>query len=223
MVEFALAAPLFFLVLVGIIVLGIVVYYNQQLTNAAREAARFAAVHSASAQCPVVGNLNPVSPGLVSTDVLTGHTAAWAAPDSYLRCDAPPWPQMTAHARGKVFGLDAAQVLFSACWSGYRTANQYDVPPPGTYPVQGTIVSDWAQCSIGGADPTQNAGAIGCASGLSRQDTASSMSDGQGAVVANRVTVYACYQWSPPAAGFLLIPETITFRAVISEPIQRQQ
>jgi hypothetical protein len=130
---------------------------------------------------------------------------------------------MTAHARGKVFGLDAAQVLFSACWSGYRTANQYDVPPPGTYPVQGTIVSDWAQCSIGGADPTQNAGAIGCASGLSRQDTASSMSDGQGAVVANRVTVYACYQWSPPAAGFLLIPETITFRAVISEPIQRQQ
>ena len=97
MVEFALAAPLFFLVLVGIIVLGLVVYYTQQLTNAAREAAWFAAVHSASAQCPVVGNLNPVSPGLVSTDVLTGHTAAWAAPDWLLRSTpcrtwaAPVW------------------------------------------------------------------------------------------------------------------------------------
>ena len=42
-------------------------------------------------------------------------------------------------------------------------------------------------------------------------------------VVANRVTVYACYVWAPPMAGFLLIPTTVTFRAVISEPIQRQQ
>jgi hypothetical protein len=30
-------------------------------------------------------------------------------------------------------------------------------------------------------------------------------------------------QWSPPMAGFLLIPDTVTLRAVISEPIQRQQ
>ena len=224
LVEFALAAPLFFLVLIGIIVLGVVVYYNQQLSNAAREAARYAAVHSATAQNPTVGSLDPVGPGLTWTDPVTGHTAAWGAPQSYLRADAPPgWPQMTAYARSKLFGLDATNVLFTPCWSGYRTTTQYDAPPPGNYPVQGVVDSAWAQCTIDGVDPTQNAGAIPCSSGLSRLDTASDISDGQGRVVANRVTVFACFEWSPPAAGFLLIPETITFRAVISEPIQRQQ
>ena len=39
MVELALAAPMFMLVLVGIIVLGIGVFYEQELTNVAREAA----------------------------------------------------------------------------------------------------------------------------------------------------------------------------------------
>ena len=224
LVEFALAAPLFFLVLIGIIVLGIIVYYNQQLTNGAREAARYAAVHSATAQNPTVGSLDPAGPNLTWTDPLTGHTAAWGAPQSYLRADPPPsWPQMTAYARSKLFGLDASQVIFVPCWSGYRTATQYDSPPPGNYPVQGNVNSSWAQCTIGGVDPTQSAGAIGCGAGLSRTDTASSISEGQGRVVANRVTVYACFVWSPPAAGFLLIPETVTFRAVISEPIQRQQ
>jgi len=65
--------------------------------------------------------------------------------------------------------------------------------------------------------------AIACAAGLGTVDTASDMSEGQGRIVANRVTVYACYEWSPPGAGFLLIPQTVTLRAVISEPIQRQQ
>lgn len=224
LVEFALAAPLFFMVLMGVIVLGIVVFYNQQLGNAAREAARFASVHSASAQCPVVSTLAPAG-----TDLLTGHTGAVAPPISYVACDAPPtWPQMTAYARSKVFGLDPSNVQFTACWSGYRTTTQYDAPPPGDYEIpagSGTIVtvaSDFQQCQIGGVNPTQSAGALGCPGGAST-DTASSASEGQGRIVANRVTVYACYQWDPPMAGFLLIPTTVTFRAVISEPIERQQ
>jgi hypothetical protein len=211
-------------VLVGVIVLGIIVFYNQQLTNAAREAARFASVSSATAQCPVVGNLNPVALGLNSTAPLPGHTAAWAAPDGYVRCDTPPnWAdRMTPFARSKVFGLNASAVYISACWSGYRTATQYDAPPPGTY--LGTVVdSEWAQCTIGGADPTTDPSAIACQPGLATVDTASSISEGQGRIVANRVTAYACYEWAPPMAGFLLIPQTVTFRAVISEPIQRQQ
>lgn len=223
MVEFALAAPLFFMVLVGVIVLGIIVFYNQQLTNAAREAARFASVHSASAQCPVVSTLVPA--GVDST----GHTGAVPPPISYVACDAPPtWPQMTAHARSKVFGLDPANVQFTACWSGYRTATQYDTPPPGDYEIpagSGTIVnvdSDFIQCEVDDVDPTQDPSAIGCPGGATT-DTASSSSEGQGRIVANRVTVYACYVWAPPMAGFLLIPETVTFRAVISEPIERQQ
>ena len=63
---------------------------------------------------------------------------------------------------------------------------------------------------------------LGCPGGAST-DTASNSSEGQGRIVANRVTVYACYEWDPPMAGFLLIPSTVTFRAVISEPIERQQ
>lgn len=225
LVEFALAAPLFFMVLIGIIVLGIIVFYNQQLTNAAREAARFAAIHSASAPNPVVGTLDPRLP-----DPDTGHTPAWGAavPLTYYDWDRPQegWPMMSAHARSKTFGLDRSDVLFSACWSGYRTATQYDTPPPATYDIAGqpyVVDSVWAPCQIDGVDPSQDAASIDCQAGLATTDTASSMSEGQGRIVANRVTVYACFEWSPPAAGFLLIPETVTFRAVISEPIQRQQ
>ena len=218
MVEFALILPLFLTVLVGVIVLGIIVFYNQQLTNAAREAARFASVGSATAQCPVVGALDPKGTGLNYTDA-DGRIAAWDAPLSYVRCDAPTgWAKMNAFARSKVFGVNASAVYFAACWSGYRTPGNYDTPPPDFEPA-----SEWAQCSIDGANPTTNASDIGCAAGLATEDTASSISEGQGRVVANRVTAYACYQWQPPMAGFLLIPQTVTLRAVISEPIQRQQ
>ena len=37
------------------------------------------------------------------------------------------------------------------------------------------------------------------------------------------MTAYACTVWRPPLAGFLLIPSEVTLRAVITEPIQRQQ
>lgn len=219
LVEFALILPLFLLVLIGIVVLGIIVFYNQQLTNAAREAARFAAIHSASAQCPVVSTLLPAGTSGI-------RQGAWAPPQSYVACDAKPWPQMTAFAQSKVFGLDPAAINLSACWSGYQTATQYDTPPPGTYLIGGNNVninSAWAQCTIDGADPTTNAGDIDCVAGLATVDTASDISEGQGRIVANRVTAYACFEWQPPAAGFLLIPQTVTFRAVVSEPIQRQQ
>jgi hypothetical protein len=218
LVEFALILPLFFMVLMGVIVLGIVVFYNQQLTNAAREAARFASVSSATAQCPVVGTLDPKGTSLNFTDS-GGRIAAYDAPLSYVRCDAPTgWTRMTTFARSKVFGLNASGVTFSACWSGYRTPGNFDAPPTDFEPT-----SDWAQCTIDGADPTTDPSSIGCAAGLPTADTASSISEGQGRVVANRVTAYACYRWDPPMAGFLLIPQTVTFRAVISEPIQRQQ
>ena len=221
LVEFALILPLFIMVLTGIIVLGTIVFFNQQLTNAAREAARFAAISSASAQCPVLSTITPPN-----IDPNSGRSGAWAPPKSYVPCDPKPWPIMTAFARSKVFGVNPASVMLSACWSGYRTSTQYDAPPTGTYNINGTpttITSTWAQCSIDGQDPTINSSGIACAAGLATIDTASDMSEGQGRIVANRVTAYACMQWSPPMAGFLLIPQTVTLRAVISEPIQRQQ
>ncbi len=39
----------------------------------------------------------------------------------------------------------------------------------------------------------------------------------------NQVTVYVCYRWNPPLAGFLLIPSTVTMRAVVTEALQYQQ
>ena len=52
LVETALVLPLFLMVVLGVIVLGIGLFYQQQITNAAREAARYAAIHSATADCP---------------------------------------------------------------------------------------------------------------------------------------------------------------------------
>jgi hypothetical protein len=212
LVEFALILPLFIMVLTGVIVLGIIVFYNQQLTNAAREAARFAAVHSATSLCPTIGHLAPSNP-----------------PQTYSPfCDSVDagWPEMTPFAKSKVFGLNPASVIISACWSGYQEGGlggAIDARPPAIYSDGDYTDNEWAQCTIDGSDPTADPGAIGCAPGLITVDQASSASEGQGRIVANRVTAYACMQWSPPMAGFLLIPNTVTLRAVISEPIQRQQ
>ena len=232
MVELALVFPLFLMLLFGIITLGIGVFYQQQITNAAREAARFASVHSATALEPTVPWKDPISTLLIET---------------YNRYDRPEdgWPYMTAAGRRQIFGLDRDDVQIAACWSGYQEVDaatgdpdttKYDAPPPidapgyelvpgASPPVYWDPDTAWAQCSIDGADPTTDPGSIGCTSTLASttQDQASALSEGMGRIVANTVTAYACYEWSPPLAGFLLIPETVTLRAVITEPLERQQ
>jgi hypothetical protein len=226
-VELALAAPLFFMVLIGIIVLGIGVFYQQELTNVAREAARYAAIHSATAQCPTVSNLPP--------DPLPGGGFDY-------RCDPPErrWPIMTAFARERAFGLPPEGVQFSACWSGYWfdpngdgdfSDADYDAPPADL--VTGapnpfrycTIPSD-SGGTITNIDPRTAAEQIQCTAPMplttATNDMASSMA-AFNSFIANEVTVFACFNWSPPGAGFLLIPETVTLRAVITETMQYQQ
>ncbi|MCV0403694.1 MAG: pilus assembly protein [Chloroflexi bacterium] len=218
LIETALVMPLFIMVLFGIITLGIGVFYQQQLTNAAREAARYAAIHSATAACPTTGDYDPASPPQTYPMV--------TSPGG---CDrkAQRWPRMTSAARNAVFGLPRGDVKVAACWSGYRkdtATGAIDAPPPGTYGGGiGTISSVFVQCSIGGQDPTANPFGIGCSDGLATTDQASSMSDSPSRPIANTVTAYACYIWRPPLAGFLLIPPEITLRGVVTEAIQRQQ
>ena len=53
MVEFALVFPVFILLLVGMFDFGRVVWVNNTLATAAREAARFAIVHGSKSTCPV--------------------------------------------------------------------------------------------------------------------------------------------------------------------------
>lgn len=200
LVEFALVFPIFAMALFGIISVGLWVFYNQQLQNAAREGARYAAVHSATAQCPTVSSYDPI-------DTLR--------PEKYARCDPPPsWPFMTTAARSKVWAIAPTNVHVAACWSGYMdpSGNRDALPePPNVF----------TECTMNGADPVNDIGAVACPAS-SIVDRASATSYAAGTVYPTRVTVYACMNWQPPMAGFLLIPTQITMRAAVDEVLHRQ-
>ncbi|MBA2380758.1 MAG: pilus assembly protein [Chloroflexi bacterium] len=229
LVEFALVAPLFLLVLMSIIVFGLYVFYNQQLESAAREAARYAATHSASAQCPTVSRVDPVQS---------------LRYDSYTRnCDAPEdgWPKMTATARRNIWGMPSSAVGLAACWSGLidssSPANADALPGPG---------ATFADCTMNRVNPRTSSDSIPCpppstigpsspykadgddkASSTAAFRTSATPAPGQTAApqqqYATTVTVFACYEWTPPMSGFLFIPARITLRAVVTEAMQRQQ
>lgn len=232
LVEFALTAPLLFLLLSGIVTLGIGVFYQQQLANAAREAARYAAIHSATSQCPTTSwrdpNWSRVGPEIDQT--------------TYYACDPPNlrWPEMTDHARARVWGLDRSAVHFAACWSGYWdddpavNQNAYDAAPSK---LDGTP-NAFHECTIGGSDPRTASGSISCPPPLTSvvDDMASNLAASSDFSSANQVTVYACYTWSPPAGGvgfpvpcpngwcFIeVVPSVVTMRATITEAMQHQQ
>lgn len=214
--EFALVFPIAMLVIFGIIVLGIWVFYQQQLTNVAREAARFAAIHSSEAACPTSSWRDPQAP-----------------PSSYtpypLHCDGPnnpndtyPWPKMTQHARTYAWGLNPGAIHINACWSGYRpsgaaTSTNADFPPMDTS-VSPPVPNIFHQCTIDGQDPVTNSQVLDCRARMTTyaDDPASDQPN-------NQVTVYACFRWSPPLAGFLMIPSTVTMKAVITQSIHHQQ
>lgn len=61
LVEFALVAPFFFLLLFGIIEAGRFVVYYETLSNATREGARYAIVHGSNSFCPS-GPMPPSTP-----------------------------------------------------------------------------------------------------------------------------------------------------------------
>jgi hypothetical protein len=213
LLEFALVFPIFFLLLMFVIVLGLYVFYNQQLENAAREGARYAAVHSTTAQCPTVSRLDPSGPN---------------KPNSYFRCDAPEdgWPRMVGAAKSKVWGMNTNGVSVAACWSGYidGSSNADAMPSsPNTF----------TNCTINRVDPRNHPNDLGCPAPSTiagttvlkadGDDKASSLAFANGLAYPTTVTVYACYRWTPPLSGFLFVPSTITLRAVITEAMQRQQ
>jgi hypothetical protein len=197
MVEFALVLPIFALALLSVITLGLGIFYQAELTNAARQAARYAAIHSSTAQCPTTSWRTPQAPPL-----------------SYYACDPPTsWPGMKAAARSAVWGLDPNAVSVAACWSGY-----VDPGIPGSYDYPAAPPNVYAQCTMAGQNPITDQGALACPAPatVAGDDTASNRPGSD-------VTVYVCYQWTPPMAGFVLIPSTVTLRAVVTELVQRQQ
>jgi hypothetical protein len=66
MVEFAMAAPILFLLVLGTFELGRFVFYYELLNNATREGSRYAIIHGSRADCPSgpppPGETNPCDP-----------------------------------------------------------------------------------------------------------------------------------------------------------------
>jgi hypothetical protein len=241
MTELALVAPLFFMVFFGIIVLGIALFYQQQVANAAREGARYASLNSATSRCPTVSNLAP-------------HISLLPLPNSYHQCDAPTarWPKMTAAARSHLFGINSEAVRATACWSGYWTkdtagawaahdeaATDSTGAPNGfrecTVRVFGWTAdqnpeADASSLQVINPRTSRNAAGQAIAVDCSRpfpvttpsDDMASSYAKSDG-VNANQVTVLTCYAYQPPLSGFLLIPRTIHMTGTVTEAMQYQQ
>jgi Flp pilus assembly protein TadG len=72
LVEFALVAPIFFLLLFSVIEFGRYIYQVQILNNAAREGARYAIVHGSLSLCPS----GPPAPGTSTCDLVGNNIKA---------------------------------------------------------------------------------------------------------------------------------------------------
>lgn len=96
MVEFALVAPVFFLLLFGTIEGGRFILYYQALNNAAREGARYAIVHGSNSFCPS----GPMPPG---------ETAP-------ISCYDPSGAKVVQQVKDTAFGLLGTGVTATTCW-----------------------------------------------------------------------------------------------------------
>jgi len=225
LVEFALVFPLFLLLLMSIITFGLYVFYNQQLQNAAREGARYAAVHSSTAQTPTGSWINPSGPNRSDSYALVGTRPV----------DAPEngWPDMTGAARSKIWGIAPNQVSLSACWSGYIDPT---TTPPNADVLPTAPGAVFADCTINGINPRTSPNSLGCPAPVTNpspggfdsghadgDDKASDLAYANTQHYPTTVTVYACFNWTPPMAGFVFIPNQIPLRAAITEVLQRQQ
>jgi hypothetical protein len=79
LVEFALVAPLLFLLILGTIEAGRFIFFQELLNNATREGARYAIVHGADSVCPS----GPPAPGTATCD-LTGENVKARVQDAAL-------------------------------------------------------------------------------------------------------------------------------------------
>lgn len=95
MVEFALVAPLLFVVLLGIFEAGRFVLNLETLNNATREGARYAIVHGAQSACPSgpmpLGRTNPCDPSGSRIVTTVEDRAIGIADEGNLTVPTPRW------------------------------------------------------------------------------------------------------------------------------------
>jgi Flp pilus assembly protein TadG len=125
MVELALVLPVFILLMVGIFDLGRVIWVNDTLSTAAREAARFAIVHGGTDS-----NLCPVGPPAVTANV----------PAASASCPYPaPSRQSIKDVAQKWAAGTSANVTVHVCY-GAVTACSSDTDAAGATDARGTQV-----------------------------------------------------------------------------------
>jgi hypothetical protein len=105
--EFALVAPIFFLLLFAIIEGGRFILFYEALNNATREGARYAIVHGSNSSCPS----GPMPPG-ASTP---------------LGCYDAPGANVVQRVKDSAFGLLGSSVTVTPTWSALGNGREADV------------------------------------------------------------------------------------------------
>lgn len=133
--EFALVLPIFLVILIGMVDIGRAVWANNTVANAAREAARFAAVHGGSCEELVAGgacsstNFCPVGPAAAETVI----------PATSPFCPYPsPSKQSIYNTATKFLVAGGAGTTVTAC---YGTGCSGDTEISGATNRRGTAVS----------------------------------------------------------------------------------
>jgi Flp pilus assembly protein TadG len=117
LVEFALVAPIFFLLLFGIIEGGRFLLYYETLNNATREGARYAIVHGSRSSCPS----GPMEAGIT-------------APTCYDASGA----KVVQKVKDTAFGLLGATVAVTPTWPT-DNARDSDVTVSATYTYRSLV------------------------------------------------------------------------------------
>jgi hypothetical protein len=113
--EFALVAPLFFLLLFAIIEGGRFILYYETLSNATREGARYAIVHGSNSSCPS----GPMPPGM-------------NAPGCY----DPTGANVVDRVEDTAFGLLGSDVVVTPTWGPLGNGREADVNVAASYTYQ---------------------------------------------------------------------------------------
>jgi ABC-type dipeptide/oligopeptide/nickel transport system permease subunit len=141
MVEFALVFPVFVLLLVGIFDFGRVIWVNDTLSTASREAARYAIVHgsSPSTLCPA----GPAAAGSLARDPT-----------------CPPYPNGTAYPLGSVQAIKdvalrwaagaSSTITVSVCYGAVATCTgDVNAASPPNDNARGTPVMVTVSANVG--------------------------------------------------------------------------
>lgn len=145
MVEFALTLPIFILLLVSVFDLGHVVWANNAISTAAREANRFAVVHGGSeaSHCPL-GPLTGTWAGTADSEAACGFVPSTLVLDSR---------EGIKDAASRWFSGVGGVTTVSVCYGEVISCSD-DVDEPGVSNERGTKVTVTVRTTIGLAAPS---------------------------------------------------------------------